>query len=188
MMLHCGMLSTAAMGPITSAIFTLLRQFSRSSSMTHKASSAIGSNMDFEDDGISTSHHHFDADVRGKIDARNVCGYCMADGDVTSDVSGRTIDDATDDNIADNDVRGSYVTPATIDVGVQAEEQPPPPPGGDTRRPGVASDDGASAVYVLLTRRCDCCTLINMNNYDIYNFKRFYQYYRRVRKSTPEAC
>ena len=53
----------------------------------NKASSAIGSNMDFEHSRGSTSHHQFACDVRGKIDARNVGGYCMADRDVTSDVS-----------------------------------------------------------------------------------------------------
>ena len=53
----------------------------------------------------------------------------FADGDVTSDVSVRPIDDANDGNIADSDVRGSDVTPATIDVGVHDEEQPPPSPG-----------------------------------------------------------
>ena len=72
----------------------------------------------------------------------------MADGDVTSDVSDRPIDDDNEDNIADNDVRGSDVTPATIDSGAYAAEQPP---GGDPRRPDVASDEGASDVVLTVS-------------------------------------
>ena len=51
----------------------------------NKASSAIASNMDFEHSGSSTSHHLYDCDVRRNVDARNVGGYFMADGDVTSE-------------------------------------------------------------------------------------------------------
>ena len=87
----------------------------------------------------------------------------MTDRDVMRDVSVKPVDDANDDNIACNDVRGSDVTPATIDVGVHAEEQQPPPPGGEPGRTDEASDDGASDV-LLVTRRCDCGNLIN--NYE----------------------
>ena len=107
--------------------------------------------MNFEYSGSSTSHHQFDCDVRGKIDARNVGGYCVTDSYVISDVSGRPIDDANGDNIVDNDARDSSVTPATTNVGVHAKEHPLQPPGDDPRRLGVASDDGANAVLLTHT-------------------------------------
>ena len=127
------------------------------------ASSAIGNNTDFEHSGGSVRRRQRDGDARGKVDIRNVGVCCTADGDVISDVSGRPVDDANDDNIAGNDARGSDVTQATIDVGVHAEEQQPPPPGDEPGRIGEASDDGASDVP-LVTRQCDCCIFIN--NYE----------------------
>ena len=75
----------------------------------------------------------------------------MANGDVISDVCSRPIDDSNDDNIADNDDRGSDVTTATTDGRFHAEEQQPPPPGSEPGRSDVASANGASAKLCIVS-------------------------------------